>query len=229
MRDHGVVTQDIADLGEAEGFDEVAARALVLADFEAGQLGHDRVGTEHLLLGLLTNDSATSKMLSDAGVTLAAARNKVSEAVGIAPRGNRGGLTSPLPRTPRANSRARTFVAFRPRPWLRRRDKSSRVDGCARRRGDRGPSAARARTRRRFATRCRWTHSWTASADEFDSTSRALETLVFRSAMCPSCNASLESNITYRVVPARGEDGQARDALIFAVRWVRTVPERGAA
>src|SRR5688500_7206287 len=75
------VTRDVADLGAA-GFDDAAARALTLADAEARLLGHDQVGTEHLLLGLLTNGSETSKKLTDAGVTLTAARSKVTEAVG---------------------------------------------------------------------------------------------------------------------------------------------------
>jgi hypothetical protein len=48
-----------------------------------------------------------------------------------------------------------------------------------------------------------------------DSPSRQLDTAVLRTAMCPSCGASLESDVIYRVVPARGEDGHTRDALIF--------------
>ena len=56
--------RDVVDPSELQGFDAVAARAVALAEIEARQLGHDRVGTEHLLLGLLTNDSATSKMLT---------------------------------------------------------------------------------------------------------------------------------------------------------------------
>lgn len=65
------------------GFDAGARRALALAEREARALGHDRVGTEHLLLGLLADESsAASSALRDAGATIAAARRKVSEAVG---------------------------------------------------------------------------------------------------------------------------------------------------
>jgi len=210
-----VVTQDIADLGEAEGFDEAAARALALADFEAGQLGHDRVGTEHLLLGLLTNDSATSKMLSDAGVTLTAARNKVSEAVGAAPRGNRGGLTSPLPRTPRATRALGRSLRF---AHARGSDVVTShhvlmgvldVEGIA-------GQVLRGLGLDVESLRASLDALVDALPRDLDPTSRDVETLVYRKAMCPSCNASLESNLTYRVVPARGENGQTRDALIFA-------------
>ena len=78
----GGVSQDSVDPAELRGFDEVATRAVASAAREARELGHDRVGTEHLLLGLLTTGSETSTTLADAGVTLAAARTKVSEAVG---------------------------------------------------------------------------------------------------------------------------------------------------
>ena len=66
-----------------QGFAEDARRAVAAAEAEARQLGHGRVGTEHLLLGLLGDpgsDAATA--LTEAGVTLAAARYKVREAVG---------------------------------------------------------------------------------------------------------------------------------------------------
>ena len=76
------VNRDAAHPDELRGFDEAATRAVALAAREARELGHDRVGTEHVLLGLLTNHSETSTTLTDAGVTLAAARTKVIEAVG---------------------------------------------------------------------------------------------------------------------------------------------------
>lgn len=50
---------------------------------EAGRLDHSRVGTEHLLLGLLSDDDGESAdVLRAAGATLAAARHKVVEALG---------------------------------------------------------------------------------------------------------------------------------------------------
>ena len=67
---------------------------------EARRLDHSRVGTEHLLLGLLSQDDGEpADVLRAAGVSLAAARHKVVEALGA-------DATSPtsetLPFTPRA-------------------------------------------------------------------------------------------------------------------------------
>ena len=71
-----------------------------MATTEARRLDHARIGTEHLLLGLLADDDGeATDVLSAAGATLAAARHKVIEALG-------GGAGSPhievLPFTPRA-------------------------------------------------------------------------------------------------------------------------------
>lgn len=50
---------------------------------EARRLDHPRVGTEHLLLGLLSDDdSEPADVLRAAGVSLAAARHKVVEVLG---------------------------------------------------------------------------------------------------------------------------------------------------
>lgn len=66
-----------------EGFGQGARRAVAMAAIEARDLGAGRVGTEHLLLGLLAHaEGAAAKLLGASGVTLASARRKVSEAVG---------------------------------------------------------------------------------------------------------------------------------------------------
>jgi ATP-dependent Clp protease ATP-binding subunit ClpA len=65
-----------------EGYSADARRAVSLAVAEARQLGHARVGTEHLLLGLLADgDSDAAVALRAAGLTLAGARFTVSEVV----------------------------------------------------------------------------------------------------------------------------------------------------
>lgn len=66
-----------------EGFGQGARRAVAMAAIEARDLGSVRVGTEHLLLGLLAHaDGAAAKLLGASGVTLSGARRKVAEAVG---------------------------------------------------------------------------------------------------------------------------------------------------
>lgn len=66
-----------------EGFGQGARRAVAMAAIEARDLGAARVGTEHLLLGLLAHaEGAAAKLLGRSGVNLPSARRKVAEAVG---------------------------------------------------------------------------------------------------------------------------------------------------
>ncbi len=65
-----------------EAYSADARRAVSLATVEARQLGHARVGTEHLLLGLLADtDSDAAASLRAAGATLAGARFTVAEVI----------------------------------------------------------------------------------------------------------------------------------------------------
>ena len=84
---------------ELRGFGVDGRRAVAIAETEARGLQHPRVGTEHLLIGVLALDgTVASARLQEAGITLAAARHKVAEAVpqGDVPAGDA------LPRTERA-------------------------------------------------------------------------------------------------------------------------------
>ena len=56
-------------------FTERGQRALQAAQREAAQLGRAYVGTEHLLLGVLTDPGAARDVLG--GITLEAARNEI--------------------------------------------------------------------------------------------------------------------------------------------------------
>jgi ATP-dependent Clp protease ATP-binding subunit ClpA len=82
---------------ELQGFGLDARRAVVAAQDAARSLRHERVGTEHLLLGLLA-DPEVGSSLKDAGLTDGSARRKIAEAVpvvdGLDPK-------APLPRTAR--------------------------------------------------------------------------------------------------------------------------------
>jgi ATP-dependent Clp protease ATP-binding subunit ClpC len=83
-----------------ENFSAEAQRVVSVATMEARRLVHPRVGTEHLLLGVLSDDDGKSAdVLRAAGVSLAAARHKVAEALGA-----HAGLSNSaaLPFTPRA-------------------------------------------------------------------------------------------------------------------------------
>jgi ATP-dependent Clp protease ATP-binding subunit ClpA len=64
-------------------FTDRGRQVLVLAQDESRLLAHDRIGTEHLLLGLLrVEDDETASALQGAGVTLAAARRHVEQSQG---------------------------------------------------------------------------------------------------------------------------------------------------
>lgn len=63
-------------------FSDRARAAVELAELEARRLGHHHLGTEHLLLGLLSEgDSDQAQALKALGVTLEGAREKVALAV----------------------------------------------------------------------------------------------------------------------------------------------------
>lgn len=104
-----VVTIDGPAHDDLQGFSAGARRALLLAEREARSLGHERVGTEHVLLGLLADDGAAAAVaLQEAGASLATARRKVLEAVG--PGAPAAGDPTSSPRAARAIGRAPRFA-----------------------------------------------------------------------------------------------------------------------
>jgi ATP-dependent Clp protease ATP-binding subunit ClpA len=83
-----------------ERFTERARRVVVLAQEEAGTLGHDYIGTEHLLLGLAREqEGLASRVLASLGVSVESARERVVAIVGSSEES-----TGPrqVPFTPRA-------------------------------------------------------------------------------------------------------------------------------
>jgi prophage maintenance system killer protein len=80
-------------------FTDQARQVVVLAQHEARGLGHRSVGTEHLLLGLLTEgEGVAASALESLGISLEEARDRVEEIVG---RGQ-GAPAGHIPFTPRA-------------------------------------------------------------------------------------------------------------------------------
>jgi hypothetical protein len=85
--------------GVFERFTDRSRRVLVLAQEEARVLGHSFIGTEHLLLGLISEGQGiASQALANLGISLEAVRDQVEEIVGMAGSAPSG---SP-PFTPRA-------------------------------------------------------------------------------------------------------------------------------
>ena len=66
-----------------EPFTERARRSIVLAQEEAQRLGNNYIGTEHLLLGIISEgESVAAKVLENLGVNLAKVRGEVEAIVG---------------------------------------------------------------------------------------------------------------------------------------------------
>ena len=84
-----------------EQFTDKAIRAVMLAQEEARRLGHNFVGTEQILLGLIGEGTGVAaKVLTELGVTLQNARKEVEKIIG---RGSRP-VPSEIPFTPKASS-----------------------------------------------------------------------------------------------------------------------------
>jgi ATP-dependent Clp protease ATP-binding subunit ClpA len=80
-------------------FTDRARRVVVLAQEEAKMLGHNYIGTEHLLLGLVHGgEGVACQALESLGVSLSAARAEVEEIIGQ----GQAAPTVHMPFTPRA-------------------------------------------------------------------------------------------------------------------------------
>jgi Clp amino terminal domain, pathogenicity island component len=65
-----------------ERFTKDARRVVTLAQSEAKQLGHNYIGTEHLLLGVLGSEGVGARALADFGVTVEETREDVKRIIG---------------------------------------------------------------------------------------------------------------------------------------------------
>ena len=202
MRHDGQVTNHLHELGSG------ARQAVAAAESEAIAMSYDRVGTEHLLLGLLCGESGgAATVLCEAGATLSAARRKVREALPPAPAGE---FAPPLPRTARADRALGRAVRFS--HHHRAEEVSSEhllwgvldVEGTA---GQvlRGLGVDVDRLRTALETR---ESASTAAPDE-------PVVAVQSPLLCPSCRADLNGNLAYRAVEAAGAHGP-RGAVVFS-------------
>jgi len=83
-----------------ERFTDRARRVVVLAQEEARLLGHNYIGTEHILLGLIhEHDGVAAKVLERLGISLEAVRERVEAIIGV---GGDDVPTGHIPFTPRA-------------------------------------------------------------------------------------------------------------------------------
>jgi ATP-dependent Clp protease ATP-binding subunit ClpA len=191
-----------------ESYSLPAQLVVSLATAEARQLEHSRVGTEHLLLGLLAEDgSAASEALQSAGASLAAARHMVAELV-AADAGSVAGGDLPLSaRAQRALERAGRFS---------RRDRGTEVTaehvllgvldveglGCQ---VLRGLAVDVVQLRNAIVTPAADAAPGPTDVPRSDEAVRP---------RCPQCRALLEDTLTELLVSARREAGSSSDVSI---------------
>ncbi|HEX2148551.1 MAG TPA: Clp protease N-terminal domain-containing protein [Actinomycetota bacterium] len=78
----GGLLQKVRSAFKPQRFTAAARQVVILAQEEARGLSHDRIGAEHVLLGLLREESGVAAAtLRSVGVTLEQVRNKVAEKV----------------------------------------------------------------------------------------------------------------------------------------------------
>ena len=195
-----------------ESYSAPARRAISLATAEARQLGHPRVGTEHLLLGLLADGStATAQTLQAAGASLAAARHKVIEASGLEPGSMSPADLELTPRARRALERAGRFSRQDREPEARPEHLVLGVldvEGLACQ-VLRGLGVDLGRLRDELVN----------EAEVVEPASTVVEAAPARIAVrprCPSCTAMLDDTLTVVEMPAR-RDGDAEETTVHVV------------
>jgi len=106
----GPSTQIIGDIP----FTPRAKKALELAAEEARSLGHNYIGTEHLLLGLIREgEGIASQVLLNLGMDLNSVRNEVMGLLGSSlPGGNAGGAQAAKSKTPALDAFGRDLTAL---------------------------------------------------------------------------------------------------------------------
>jgi len=106
----GPTTQIIGDIP----FTPRAKKALELAAEEARSLGHNYIGTEHLLLGLIREgEGIASQVLLNLGMDLNSVRNEVMSLLGSAlPGMNQGGAQGTKTKTPALDAFGRDLTAL---------------------------------------------------------------------------------------------------------------------
>ena len=81
-------------------FTERSKKVIQLAHREALRMGHDLIGTEHILMGLVAEgDGVAARILQSSGITLEGLRDAVEQFVG---RGDQKSKPVDLPLSPRA-------------------------------------------------------------------------------------------------------------------------------
>lgn len=178
-----------------------------MAMIEARALDHIRVGTEHLLLGLLADDAGeAAEVLRAAGANLTSARHKVVEAVGAETGSPSSGALPFTPRAQRALERAGRFS---------RKERAPEVTAGHVLLGVLDVEGLACQVLRGLDVDIVHLRDAVVAADTDTDVGPvdAPPTGPMRP-RCPSCHASLEETLAEMQIPARGERGQTTNLSV---------------
>lgn len=193
---------------DVDGLDDAARAAVGRASAAADELRAERIGTEHLLLGVLGGDDATARTLAAVGATPAAVRAKVAEASGGRRPPTATGTLELTPRATRALARAH---------WYSHRAKAEHVGarhvllGVLDIEGTAG-QVLRGVGADLGALRTQLTDAGAPAPSEPAAASPAAV-----DPRCGSCGTVVDE-LAFRVVRATDADGRAGDAVVFSCR-----------
>lgn len=191
------------------GFGEHARDAVARAETEAHDLGLGRVGSEHLLVGLVLTDPAIASALTGAGGTVAAIRHKVRETAGDA-RPSPDDPTGPLPMSSRASRAVGRAVRFS------HHDRSEVVETRHLLLGVLDVEGTAGQVLRGTGVNVGVLRAMLDGSTPTAAPSPSAGTTPTTDGVrCGSCGAALDE-LAYRVLPARSPDGGSLDALVFA-------------
>jgi ATP-dependent Clp protease ATP-binding subunit ClpC len=200
------------------GLGDEARAAVARAETVARELGLDRVGTEHLLLGLLAGDSVASRALLAAGATRAAARHKVAETVASGAVTRTDGPIEPTSRAARAIGRAHRFSHHA---------KAEAVGADHLLLGVLDVEGTAGQVLRGIGVDVGALRDSIPTAEPEAEDAPGAPTVTGPppspgGAACPRCQAEVDA-LTFRVVPASDADGRTGEAVVFSCRTCGTV------
>lgn len=201
---------------ELQDFGTDARRAVALAEVEARELGHERIGTEHLLLGLLADETSdAARLLAELRITLEATRSKVREAVG-GPSGPVAPTPGAFPLSPRAVRALGRSVRFCHSRHLGVVSSEQLLWGVLDVEGTAGQVLRGLGIEIEALRATLESEALPAETGSVVPSEDAPEDAAVPPAMCPYCSSDLHNDLVFRTVTALGEGREAHGALVFS-------------
>jgi ATP-dependent Clp protease ATP-binding subunit ClpC len=191
---------------DVTGFGDDAREAVGRAEMIARELGFARVGTEHLLLGVLTGSNPAAHALVAAGATVAAARHKVVETAGANGAPTTAEQLELSSRASRAIGRSHRFS---------HNDRSEAVGADHLLLGVLDVEGTAGQVLRGIGVDIGALRQALIAPRPAPVTAASMTDVV--AATCPQCRATVDA-LTFTIVKASDADGRAGDAVVFSCR-----------